>query len=128
GALQRAVLPRPAVAAVDRRVDVEGLVALAEEAAARRGDEPDGRCLAGHAVGEVGTLEAGVDLEPVAGLGPEHAHRLTAGGGEGARRLQAGEDADVVLGRRPAEDHGRLGHEVPLWVTGCNGLAEMVYG
>ena len=33
--------------------------------------------------------------------------RVTPGAGEDALGLEPGEDADVVLGRRSAEDHGR---------------------
>src|SRR5690606_7136821 len=47
---------------------------------------------------------------PLAGLGPVEADDLGAVVVEGAGGLQAGEDADVVLGGRPAEHDADGGH------------------
>jgi len=58
------------------------------------------------AVDEIGGLEVSVGAVPRAGLRPVERDDVVTLLRRDARDLQAGQDADVVLGRRAAEAHG----------------------
>ena len=108
GALERAALAGAAVAADDDAVDGDrtALPTAFEEAAVGTGDELELLAAARRAVDEVGGLEIAVGAVPRSGLRPVERHDVVTLLRRDARDLQTGEDADVVLGRRPPEAHG----------------------
>ena len=122
-AWQAAVLARPAVAAVDDRVDLERrplaeAALVADEPTARSGDEVERLGLRRHPVDVVLGLERGRHEVELTRLRPVDGQRIPPGVGQGASRLQAGQDADVVLRGGPPEDHGRSCHAAHLVAVG----------
>ena len=112
--LERAVLTRTAVAAIDH----DGVVGLVAAEAALAGDAAAGRDpqrlgVARHPVGEGDGFDAwrrrARSHRPWSSTAPRCVQRV---GG-----LQARDDADVVFGRRPAEQHQRLSHRANLSVV-----------
>ena len=117
-ALEGAVFARASVAAVDQGIELE--VALfptpqhawlgSEEAAAGLGHKAQVTGALGRPVHERGGLQGGVDGDEALALGPVDGLdvRLAPGQNERPRRLQAGQDAHVVFGRRAAENDSHL--------------------
>ena len=81
------------------------------EPAAGAQHETEGLRPLGHAVEKGRRFERGIDGEPFGRFGPvERLHGVT-GALELVGGLQPGQDTDVVLGRRPPEDHGDIRHD-----------------
>ncbi len=119
GRLQGPVLARPPVAAHQCGLELqdpgpsETPPGLGEPAAGGR-DELQLLRPTGDALEERLRLEVGVDLVPVARLGPEQGPdgraRPPGPTGQASGGLQSGQHTDVVLGRWTSEDHGYFGH------------------
>ena len=106
GRLDGAVLARAAVAAVHHHVDGAAALCLRRKPPSGPAAKTSGVAPRGHPLGEGDRLQTRVDGEELAGLRPVEGGDLLDRLGQGPGGLQAGEDADVVLGRRPAEQHG----------------------
>ena len=132
--LEGAVFARAAVAAVDQGAELE--VTLfptsehawlgGEEAAAGLGHKAQVTGALGRPVHEGGGLQRGVDGDEALALGPVDGLdvRLAPGQNERPRRLQAGQDAHVVFGRRAPENDSHL--FCPGWR--CTRLAHALKG
>ncbi len=119
--LQRAVLARAAVAAVDHRVERERavLAGVVGEPTGELGLQVEPRRSRRRTLGEAARLEERGNLVPVAGLGPVEANDIAARVVEHAGHLQPGQDADVMLGRGAAVADADRVHEAPGRVAGA---------
>ena len=113
--MEGAVLTGAPVTAIDQSFEFQAsflsapqdATLAAEETAAGLSYEPEIPGAFRRAVDKGGGLQGRVDRDEAFSFGPVdgfHTARPPPGRNQGPRRLQAGEDADVVLGRRAAEN------------------------
>ncbi len=100
------------MAADEGGVDSQRTLAI-QPTLARLGDEPQLLRLGRWPVGEGSRLQHGIDLVPPPVLPPVEREHLAARLDEDVGGLQAGQDTDVMLGRRASEHDRRAGHRSP---------------